>query len=152
MMELVKVNSEEEIKNSFFLPKDIDRFEINASNKEDILQKFLRYYQVSEETVFIKCKDEVIGIYGVREENNYTGIPWLLTADIPRKYAMSFLRLSIMKFKELQKKYKILYNYTSSENLISQRWLRFLGFTVDTTNPLVISDEKSLYKFEWRSE
>ncbi len=152
MLKLVKVNNEEDIKNNIFLPKAIDRIEIGINTIDDVLDKFQAYYQVSKETVLIMREDEAIGIYGIREENDYTAIPWLLTMELSEKVIHSFIKLSILKAKELQKKYNVLYNYTSSENKISHRWLRFLGFTIDENNPLIISDEKILYRFEWRKE
>ena len=127
-------------------------FEIDAENLMDVLHKFQNYYRVSKETMFIEHNNEIIGIYGIRNVNDFTGIPWLLTIEMPVKYINSFLRFSSDKMKALQKEYLILYNYTSEQNKVSHRWSRYLGFTIDEENPLVTPNKKTLFKFEWRKE
>jgi hypothetical protein len=59
------------------------------------------------------------------------GSPWLLGTPVIEHNAKRFLRQSILWRDELLNRYGSLVNVVDQRNVVSIRWLRWLGFTLD---------------------
>jgi hypothetical protein len=74
-----------------------------------------------------------IAIFGVRKSDR-GGIPWFLTSDLLiEKSSRKFIRDSKMYFREVTEDFEFSFNYVSVTNLKAHHWLKWLGFTLDTS-------------------
>ncbi|MBE6441468.1 MAG: hypothetical protein E7022_03930 [Desulfovibrio desulfuricans] len=73
----------------------------------------------------------------------YRGAPWLLgtSAISERRVILEFLRQCPAYVERMQARFPRLENYVHARNRLSVRWLRWLGFTVETAAPVVLHDE-----------
>ena len=70
-----------------------------------------------------------------------TGVPWLLSAEQALDHRKEFLRLSppvIDKMLQIRPK---LVNYVHTENKLSIRWLKWLGFIIENPEPMKTTGE-----------
>ena len=74
------------------------------------------------------------------------GIPWLLGTDEVRSIPKTFLIKSREIVNRARQRYALLENWVDSENAISIRWLRWLGFSIETANPIERKG-RSFYRF-----
>ena len=85
--------------------------------------------------------DGCVAIFGVRDMDEDSGIPWFLSCDLFfSKYKRRFIKEGPEYLTKLFGSKKHLYNYVSQDNRRSQRWLRSLGFTVYKDNPIQFKD------------
>ena len=76
-------------------------------------------------------EDGCVAIYGVRDMDKDSGIPWFLSCDLFfTKYKKRFIKEGPEYLKKLFGSKNHLYNYVSQDNTRSQRWLQSLGFTI----------------------
>ena len=66
-------------------------------------------------------------VFGV---NN--GIIWLVATDEIARHSVAFFRHSRKIFNKLKQGYSLLENYVHVNNSLSLRWLKWLGFTIET--------------------
>jgi hypothetical protein len=149
MINLIKVNDINQIRENMFIPKSMDMEEIGAKDINDVVAILERCYQLSKETFLATYRDSVIGIYGLQEYNQYTGIPWLISENIQKEYIQEFLILSKAIVNKWKKEYRVLQNKTSSEHLSAHKWLKYLGFKIHYNEPIIISESLTMYKFDW---
>ena len=78
------------------------------------------------------------------------GAPWLLgTPGIAqRRVVPEFLRQCPAYTEQMQARFPRLENYVHRDNVLSIRWLRWLGFTIETADP-VLKNLEPFYLF-WR--
>lgn len=79
--------------------------------------------------------DRILAVFGVVDMEEYDNknvgnIFFLATDEIEEKYPIEFLRVSKREVDRMLEYYDVLFNYVSSENHISIRWLQWLGFKV----------------------
>lgn len=69
-------------------------------------------------------------MFGVVNQGNGVGMPWMLASDdLPKQENVAtFLPQGKSWVEGLQKKYQQLYNYAHAENHTSLKWLKWLGF------------------------
>ena len=88
----------------------------------------IAYSIAHSEKGFTALIDEVpCAIFGV---NN--GIIWLVATDEIARHPVAFFRHSRKIFNKLKEGYTLLENYVHVSNTLSIRWLRWLGFTIET--------------------
>ena len=78
-----------------------------------------------------KTTDNIDFVFGVAEypDEPHIGVPWLLATD-KFKITKSWLRhCRDVIFPKVNNRYPILQNYCHKENLATQRWLSWLGFS-----------------------
>ena len=76
-------------------------------------------------------EDGCVAIFGVRDMDQDSGIPWFLSCDLFfTKYKKRFIKEGPEYLKKLFGSKNHLYNYVSKENTRSQKWLQSLGFTI----------------------
>jgi ribosomal protein S18 acetylase RimI-like enzyme len=91
----------------------------NIINSADVLKVFVDEY------------DRILAVYGVKEiETNIGTIFFLATEEFTEEHPIEFLRMSKVAVEELLKSFEVLFNYVSSENKKSIKWLKWLGFEV----------------------
>lgn len=67
-----------------------------------------------------------------------TGIPWLLGSDAVAAYGRPFLRRNRAYVRAMLRDFPVLANVVDARNAVSIRWLRWLGFTLGTPQPMGI--------------
>ena len=75
-----------------------------------------------------------------------TGAPWLLGTSAMWRVQRDFLRQCPAYVAAMQAAFPRLENYVHAENSVSLRWLRWLGFAIDTGTPWLFGGEQ-FYKF-----
>lgn len=68
----------------------------------------------------------VIAIFGVS-----SGVVWLVGTDEISEHPVTFFRLSKKIFERLSDGYDFLFNYVDRKNILSLRWLKWLGFKIE---------------------
>jgi len=112
-------------------PEDIT--EITVASPELKLEEILNLcVDTSTYTrAVVDDEDGCVAIYGVRDMDKDSGIPWFLSCDLFfTKYKKRFIKEGPCVLKKLFGSKTHLYNYVSKENIKSQRWLKSLGFTI----------------------
>ena len=80
---------------------------------------------------------EVVCIFGVGAPSMLSdvGIPWMLGTDSLERYQRTFLRRCRRYVAEMLDGYRVLVNFVDERNTVSQRWLAWLGFTLQDPEP-----------------
>jgi hypothetical protein len=95
--------------------------------------------------------DEVpVCMFGVTPHAPGEGVPWMVgtTALESRRAQRELLRISRDSVAEFQALYPLLFNYVDERNAAAQRWLRWLGFTLDVAYPL--GHDGELFRYFYR--
>ena len=112
-------------------PEDI--IEITVASPELELEEILNLcIETSTDSyAVVDEEDGCVAIFGVRDMDQDSGIPWFLSCDLFfTKYKKRFIKEGPCVLKKLFGSKTHLYNYVSKENIKSQRWLKSLGFTI----------------------
>ena len=112
-------------------PADIK--EITVASPELELEEILNLCVESSTDAYavVDEEDGCVAIFGVRDMDEDSGIPWFLSCDLFfTKYKKRFIKEGPCVLKKLFGSKTHLYNYVSKENIKSQRWLKSLGFTI----------------------
>jgi hypothetical protein len=112
-------------------PEDI--IEITVASPELELEEILNLcVETSTDSYAVVDEDDgCVAIFGVRDMDKDSGIPWFLSCDLFfTKYKKRFIKEGPEFLKKLFGSKKHLYNYVSQDNTRSQRWLQSLGFTI----------------------
>lgn len=97
-----------------------------------------------------KCDGEPVCIFGVSSASAALGhgAPWLMSTAKIEQCKIPFLRGSARKVNEMKAAYLSLSNYVYTKNLLSQRWLKWLGFSLGDPVSLGYKGEK-FHHFTW---
>jgi hypothetical protein len=63
------------------------------------------------------------------------GVPWLLATEEIERHPVTFYRASRRLFKEVSAGYERLVNWVDARNVLSLRWLEWLGFRMEPAVP-----------------
>jgi hypothetical protein len=109
-----------------------DRKEIIAGSGLEPTYALRRSVQVSTTAWTATVNGEPAAIFGVGPLNilNGMGSPWLISSPEITDNTFEFLRKSRDYVEEMHQTYPVLFNLVHSENQISIRWLRWLGFLI----------------------
>ena len=77
--------------------------------------------------------------------------PWMLATEDIREMRTTFLRGSRDYIKRMMRGYEILRNWVDTRNLLSIKWLRWLGFDIHPAKPFG-PDQHLFHYFEMRKE
>lgn len=79
----------------------------------------------------------VMAIWGVGKVTQISeiGIPWMLTSIQVEKHFRAFLRYSKGLLDDMKNETLVFDNVVDARNLVSIRWLRWLGFTIHDALP-----------------
>ena len=100
----------------------------------------------------IKICLNVMKYFVERKIKDRIGVPWAITSDIDFKIIKQFIKTSREFMLDLQKKYDVLYNYTSDSNIKSHKWLKSLGFEIKYDKTFTADTGKRFIYFEWRKK
>jgi hypothetical protein len=70
------------------------------------------------------------GLFGVFPLNKTTGYVWLVATDWVYEHPMTFLKGSQKVVSIWKEKYPVLVGLVSEPNIVSQKWLKWLGFNI----------------------
>ena len=110
---------------------------LRQSDKEEILAGIGSTPYHALLTGYLNCaivftivnpKNKPVGIFGVTDCGNGTGVIWLLATDGLAKIQIAFLKECREVVKVLNKKYKILWNFVDCRNQLHIKWLKWCGF------------------------
>jgi len=94
--------------------------------------------------------DDIVGIFGVSRYLNRepVGIPWLIgsTRMFNVMTPAQYTRIAKRVIDQFLIQYPVLCNLVLAEYTSAVRWLQLLGFTVDKSNPIILTD-KQFYLF-----
>ena len=123
--------------------READRVEIAASHGQTPLSALEWGLKHSEFSVVVKVNGVECVMLGLvrREILSGVGVPWLLGANAVLKHRSQLLRCSPPIIEDMLKICPILYNHVHIDNIMSVRWLRWLGFTIDEPQPLGLKGE-----------
>lgn len=81
--------------------------------------------------------DRLVCMFGVSRLSLLSGqgAPWMLGSEDLPKYAIPFLRRNRDYVEDMRQGYEALVNYVDARNLLSIRWLKWLGFTIEDPQP-----------------
>lgn len=92
----------------------------------------------------------VFGIAAAGEDGE-VGVPWLISTgfgDVPAGWRRRFLLLAVKTLERWQGRHTTMVNYVYTKHAVAQRWLQWMGFTVETEEQL-IGPGIPVYRFHW---
>lgn len=113
-------------------PADVD--EIWATGHHTVAQAMLAGMRYSTMAYTALFYDKPVCMFGVAPASllGSKGIPWMIgTVDL-EQYQFMFLRRSKAQLRKALLQYAELENYVDARNALAQRWLRWMGFALDT--------------------
>lgn len=123
--------------------READRIEVMASSGSSPHHALMFSLDRSQRafTALVDGQPEVM--FGVSDLNilTATGAPWLLGTEAVVTHQRQFLRRSIWWKEKLFEGYDVLKNLVHDDNVVSKRWLKWLGFTLSDPMPLGKSGE-----------
>ena len=117
--------------------REIDKREVWAINRQSPHEALASSLEDSQRawTALVDGKPAMMWGVAPMEGSHNVAAPWLLSTKVleQREISNPFLRLSRFYVEQLQQGFKLLTNYVHAENHISQHWLRWCGFTIEST-------------------
>lgn len=110
--------------------READRIEVMASSGSSPHHALMNSLEYSDRafTALVDGRPEVM--FGVASLNvlTATGAPWLLGTDAVVAHQRQFLRRSLCWKEKLFEGYETLMNFVHDDNVVSKRWLTWMGF------------------------
>lgn len=78
------------------------------------------------------------------------GIPWMIATTAIERHQLTFLRACRPAVAEMRRMFPVLVNAVDARNVLTIRWLRWLGFRLLPARPLG-PDGVPFHPFEWRA-
>lgn len=84
-----------------------------------------------------RVDDRPVCVFGLGVGSIAGGLarPWMLGTEELERHAFAFLRRNRSVVERWSRDYRLLENWVDVRNVSSQRWLRWLGFTLDAPAP-----------------
>lgn len=113
--------------------RQADRDEVAASHGHSIERALELSVRLSYRAWFAAIDGEPAALVGVATTSLLSGkaSPWLLGTSVIERKPKAFLRASRALFPALIDGARYLENYVDERNTLSQRWLEWLGFTLE---------------------
>lgn len=114
-------------------PEDAEELWASSFSKAgEVIEKGLRYSDVAYAGII---NGVPVCVWGVVKESLISddGIPWMVGSNELNNddVAKTFLRLCREPIMVMLENYDRLENYVDARNIRSQRWLRYMGFTIE---------------------
>lgn len=128
--------------------RDADKNEITASSGPQHETAIL-YSILSSEAWTVCLPDGTpICIFGIGDDTQGNGIPWMIGTDEMIKHRKALIRDARKWITKQHEVYPLLYNYADGRNTAHLNWLRHLGFKVSDIPEYIGHDrEVSFYLF-----
>ena len=120
---------------------DID--EVAASSTDTVEQAVLQSVKNSKFASVVVIDDKPCMVFGVVNNSvlSNSGIPWALgTNGVVVNYRL-FARESKKVLSAVMSQYSSLSNYVHADNILSIKWLKWMGFNIDIAQPTGINGE-----------
>ena len=108
---------------------------------------FRNVLNINEDYCWIEYSNDnqPILMYGIVPNENNVGVIWMLSTQDITKEQVSFLRRAKEFIAEGSEKFSLLCNFVHSDNILAIKWLKWLGFVVES--PKVIGLGKKQFLF-----
>ena len=127
--------------------RDEDLAEVIAAGEEP-LEALMNGLNNSSSSVLVVDDDDtpltVLGVVPVCVLTG-SGVPWLLSSKYALQHRKEFLILSPNIVQEMLDMYPRLFNYVHTENKVSIRWLKWMGFKIDS--PVTLPNGEQFHRF-----
>ena len=136
---------------SHFEMREMDYRETSASTGLSSPHNILATAVTTSDYTWVIHNDaDIVGIFGVSRYLNRApvGIPWLIgsTRMFDIMTPTQYTRIAKRVINRFLIQYPSLANLVMAEYTSAVRWLQLLGFTIDKSNPVILSD-KQFYLF-----
>ena len=117
--------------------------EVNAATRMGIRNAVKTSVNLSSYSKTGLVNDELVCMWGVCPISliSGSGSPWMLGTDLINKKQRIFLRRSKPWLDDIRKDYRYLENFVDERNVMSIKWLKWLGFEMDEAEPYGIHGE-----------
>lgn len=91
-----------------------------------------------------------MGMWGVVPQAGDLGTIWMLCTDDlvrDRLNSMRFLREARTHLDQVQRRYKVLFNFADARNVVHIKWLRWMGFTFISSHPNFGAEGRLFHEF-----
>lgn len=115
-----------------------DAIEVMASGEHTPIEALTLSVKSSDSAVVVFIDDVPVAAFGLvrRDYLSGSGVPWLLSAEQALAHRRKFLELSPQVIDEMLQICPKLVNFVHSENKVSIRWLKWLGFVLEEAEPI----------------
>ncbi|MDT3669525.1 MAG: hypothetical protein ROZ37_04220 [Aromatoleum sp.] len=118
--------------------READRLELSLSRPAIAPPDTVREAAaISESCRVLRAGDEAVVIFGVvaarADPILHYGVPWMVASDRIAEIRKGFIEASRIEVEAMHARFPVLYNRVHRDNKVSMRWLRWLGFTIETT-------------------
>ena len=123
--------------------REHDIQEVNAATRMGIENAVKTSVNLSTYSKTGLVNDELVCMWGVCPISllSSSGSPWMLGTDLIKKKQRIFLRRSKPWLDDIRKDYRYLENFVDERNVMSIKWLKWLGFEMDEAEPYGIHGE-----------
>lgn len=123
--------------------REHDKQEVNAATRMGIWNAVETSVTMSTYSKTGLVNDELVCMWGVCPISllSSSGSPWMLGTDLIEKRQRVFLRRSKPWLDDIRKDYRYLENFVDARNVLSVKWLKWLGFEMDEAEPYGIHGE-----------
>lgn len=92
---------------------------------------------MSDEVFAGKVNGQLVCIFGIARKSMLSseGVPWLVGTDLVERYGILVAKRSHSTVRLWRRKYSNMRNFIYVKNVVSIRWLKWLGFTVHEPVP-----------------
>ena len=117
--------------------------EVNAATRMGIRNAVKTSVNLSSYSKTGLVNDELVCMWGVCPISliSGSGSPWMLGTDLINEKQRIFLRRSKPWLDDIRKDYRYLENFVDERNVMSIKWLKWLGFEMDEAEPYGIHGE-----------
>jgi hypothetical protein len=123
--------------------REHDVQEVNAATNMGIENAVKTSVKLSSYSKTGLVNDELVCMWGVCPISliSGSGSPWMLGTDLIEEKQRIFLRRSKPWLDDIRKDYRYLENFVDARNVMSVKWLKWLGFEMDEAEPYGIHGE-----------
>jgi len=132
--------------------REHDKQEVNAATRMGIRNAVKTSVKLSSYSKTGLVNDELVCMWGVCPISliSGSGSPWMLGTDLIKEKQRIFLRRSKPWLDDIRKDYRYLENFVDERNVLSIKWLKWLGFEIYEAEPYGIHCEP-FHKFTMES-
>ena len=123
--------------------REHDKQEVNAATNMGIRNAVKTSVDLSSYSKTGLVNDELVCMWGVCPISllSGSGSPWMLGTDLITEKQRIFLRRSKPWLDDIRKDYRYLENFVDERNVLSIKWLKWLGFEMNEAEPYGIHGE-----------
>lgn len=117
--------------------REQDEIEVRASNDFSPLEAVIKGVELSDFSTVAYINGTPCCVFGLTKGDLLSGIgvPWLLSSTEVLKYKREILLHSRRVVDEMLSMCPYLVNHVHADNIVSIRWLKWLGFTLQQPEP-----------------